>query len=79
MGNVSPGRHAVYGGSSTPDKIPEMTKGKLSYRFGRSLLNNDLGKKANFRLILPFFFSQFGYIHCVWTVFRREGKKACQA
>jgi len=46
MGSFSPGWDATYGGWPLRDRISEMTKGKLTYRFGRSLPFNDEGKKA---------------------------------
>ena len=42
MGSVSPGWDATYGGRLLSDKIVEMTIGKLSYEFCRSLPSNDL-------------------------------------
>ena len=40
-GGVSSGWGAIYGGWLLPDQIVEMTKGKLSYQFCRSLRCND--------------------------------------
>jgi hypothetical protein len=50
VGSVSSRWGAIYGGRLLPDQIGEMTKGKLPYRFGRSLLCND---KAQLNLTLP--------------------------
>jgi hypothetical protein len=41
-GRVSSGWGAIYGGRLLADQIGEMTKGKLTYHFGRSLPSNDL-------------------------------------